>query len=734
MMKRYCIKGLSLILCAAMLLSFAVIFTSCNKQKVENDAKKMTVIAKDGESSYTIIREEKIGKVVLASVQKLYKAFVDDCGCNIRMTTDFVRTEDDIDPDAYEILVGNTNRPETKEVLESLEPNSWAVVDKGYKIVICASNDALLSIAVDWFIDNCINAEDKTAKIEEKLVKTDGYGNNIPISIGGASSYQIVYPEGNKTLEYYASLLQRRTTINGESISVVPDIKPESESEIVIGDTNRGEKVTFDSPYGYSIKAKGNSVYINAANEDVLYYAVNYYIEQGLTISESVVSSPSDYNKTAVLENYFAEGWGVNLPYIEEGKIAPVYNIGPGLADERSKDTITDSYLHLVSNVQISVMENYAKKLESFGFTKIYSSKTDQNDLWGYRLGGAYAYLYYSPSLRCLRIIWDKSSTCEISEIDSPAEQTGTTTFYQYSLDYTGAKLNFSGQGANCGMLYLVKLQDNSLVMIDGGGASQLNEKSMKGLCDFLYEITETSKNEALRVSFWYFTHPDGDHTGLINTLISYLKSNGLKPMEIEAMGFNFPSIRANETVEKGNAPYNMIENINTNYSGMPYLKLHTGTVFNVKELKFEVLGTVENLVEATGTINPGYDTNDTCALVRFSFGGKSVMIAGDVGNDLGSVRWYTALYAPEYLKSDILQASHHGYNLTTTLNSSCDPEYVLISNSAEYLSTRKEKYQYYINFAQPGKLHFAGNYITALEVANGNITFVKINRYDYPG
>ena len=68
MMKRYCIKGLSLILCAAMLLSFAVIFTSCNKQKVENDAKKMTVIAKDGESSYTIIREEKIGKVYPLSV------------------------------------------------------------------------------------------------------------------------------------------------------------------------------------------------------------------------------------------------------------------------------------------------------------------------------------------------------------------------------------------------------------------------------------------------------------------------------------------------------------------------------------------------------------------------------------------------------------------------------------------------------------------------------------------
>ena len=733
-MKRYFTKGLSLILCVATLLSFAVIFISCNSPKDENDTKEMTVIVEDGQSSYAIIRQDKIGKVILNSVQKLYKTVYEDCGCNIRLTTDWVKSEEDIDPDAKELLIGNTNRPETKEVLESLEPNSWAVVNKGNKIVICASNDALLSAAVDWFIENCVNTDDKTVKIAKNLVKTDGFGNNIPISIGGASSYQIVYPKGNGTLEYYAGLIQRRTKINGEKIEVVPDIKAQSENEIVIGKTNRGENVSFDSAYGYSITTKDNSIYINAANEKVLYYAVNYFIEHGLTISESVVSCPSDYNQSAILENYYSEKWGLNLPYIEEGNIAPMYNTGTGLVSDEKADTIYNSYMHLVSNVKYTYLENYAKKLESFGFKKIYSSKTDENDLWCYRLGGAYAYIHYSPNLKCIRVIWDKSSTCEVSDIEYVEEQTGTTTFYQYSLDYTDAKLNFSGYGANCGMLYLVKLQDNSLIMIDSGGAGQGSDKSLKGLCDFLYKITNTKQNEALKIRFWYFTHPDGDHNGLFNKLMDYMQRNNLKIPDLEALGFNYPSKRANGTVNVTGASYQMIANVNKLYPDINYLKLHTGMVFNIGELKFEVLGTVESLVEASGKIKDTYDTNDTCALVRFSFGGKSVLIAGDIGNDIGSVAWYTALYSSEYLKSDILQASHHGYNLTTKLNASCAPEYVLISNSAEYLSTRKTHYEYYLNLVETSKLHFAGNYTTALEVANGKITFVKIHRYDYPG
>ena len=212
-MKNFLKKTLAILLCLATLVSFAAILSSCTGKKDKEDEKK-TVIVDGGASSYTIIRAENASKEFVNMAVELRLAIIEKTGCEIDMGTDWVKHEEDIDPNAKEILVGNTNRPETKEVVDSLDPNNWAVVNKGNKIVICANNDALLSLAIQWFIDNCVNETDKTVKIAEKLVKVDGFGGELPISLGGVSDYQIVYPKDNKLLEYYAGLIQRETKLN----------------------------------------------------------------------------------------------------------------------------------------------------------------------------------------------------------------------------------------------------------------------------------------------------------------------------------------------------------------------------------------------------------------------------------------------------------------------------------------------------------------------------------------
>jgi hypothetical protein len=198
-------------------------------------------------------------------------------------------------------------------------------------------------------------------------------------------------------------------------------------------------------------------------------------------------------------------------------------------------------------------------------------------------------------------------------------------------------------------------------------------------------------------------------------------------------MGFNYPSERANSTVTKTSTSYTMIEYMNENYPNLKYLKLHTGMVFNIAEVKVEILGTIENIVNNKGAILDDYDTNDTCSLLRFSFGGKSVLMTGDIGNHVGVELSHVALYTKTFLKSNVLQASHHGYNLITNINSQCAPEYVLIPNSYGYLITRKDKYQHYSSLAPSSCTHFAGNYTTAVAVSNGKITVTKIPRYDHP-
>lgn len=718
-------KVLSLLLVAATLLGTLGVLSSCKKNENKTQ-EKMTVIVENGATQYTIIRADKADKATLDLIIKLYDSIYTACGCNIKYASDWVRNENEIDPNAKEILVGNTNRPETKEVIESLEPNSWAVVNKGNKIVICASNDALLSSAIDWFIQNSVDAAGKTVKIAEKLVKTEGFGNDLPISLNGVSQYQIVYPKNNKTLEYFASLVQKRANIN----SVVSDDKAEVECEIVIGTTQRGNEASFTKANEYSITTKGSKIFINASNESTLYYALNYYLEQGISVSDTVVSAPADFSKNASLDNFYSDKWSLDIPCIDEGQIAPVYDIGPGLEDDLEAETITDSYMHLVSNVQYSAFENYAKKLEGFGFNKIYTSKTENNDLWCYRLGGAYVYIHYSPMQRAIRVIWDKSSTCEVSDVDCVETQTKATTFYQYSLDHAKATNNVSKTGNGNGMLYIVKLQDNSLIMVDCGGGTQTSDAALQGLADFLYGITNTAKKDPLNIKFWYFTHSDSDHVTLGYRFMEYIKNNGYKMPNIEAAGFNFPSERANATVEKDTNSYTMVRYIRNNYPDIKYLKLHTGMVFNIAEVKFEVLGTIENIVNNKGQIESTYDTNDTCSMARMTFGGKSVLLTGDVRVNVETA--HMGLYSKAFWKSDILQISHHGMNMLQNLYNACAPQYLVVPAAEEENKVNKpSNYSFFVDLVSKYNLHYAGNYTSAFSVLNGNMTFEKIPRYD---
>lgn len=716
-------KTLSLILSFSLLISFVLVFSSCNKKETEE---KMTVIVEGGTASYVIIRPEKIDKQHLDTILRLHTAIMDSTGCNIKMSTDWVRSADDIDPNAKEILVGNTNRPETAEVLATLKPNEWAVVNEGNKIVICANNDALLGLAIDWFVENCVNSKDKTVKISEKLVKTDGFGEGLLISFDGVSNYQVVYPKGNEMLGYFASLVQRKTS----AASVISDDNSAVDNEIVIGNTKRGNTVSSSDKHEYSITTEGNKIFINASDEDTLYYAVNYYLEYGLNVGDSIISSPADYSKSGTLENYYSSSWKLGLPCADKGKISPAVNIGTGMANDQEKDTIIDSYMHVISGIDYSAFEKYAKKLESFGFKKIYSSKTENNDLWGYRLGAAYAYMHYSPLLNQIRVTWDKSSNCEISDFEFTSEHTGTTTFYQYSIDYGHATMNYSGvQG--WGLFDVVKLQDNSLILVDGGSQGSWTDKSLQGLCDFLYEITETDKKTPLNIRLWYYTHSDSDHTGLAPQFVDYLKGHGYKAPTIETLAFNFPNQRTNSRISKDGSSYQTIEYMNKNYPDVNYLKIHTGMVFNLGEVKFEVLGTVENCFNTLGIIADNYSTNDTCSLVSLTFGGKKFILTGDVGR---SQNEYSQLYSPGYFKCDVYQVSHHGINILSSIDKFSRPQYAVLPNAAEEMiaNNRLSQYQYFENLFGD-KLHYAGNYTTAISVSNGTLTMKKIPRYDNP-
>ena len=720
------IKAVSLVVSIMMLLGIVSSLSSCKSGDNDNNKNEnLVTIIEDGKSDYTLVRPESVDPLVLESIVKLHKAISDKFNIKMEFATDWLKGNQQPDSALCEILVGNTNRPESKEVLDSLEDNTWAVVKKGNKIVICAKNDALLDVAIDWFIKTYIDAADTVLAIPEDLDQVDGYGDNIPLNVNGISSYNIVYPETDLNAQYYAQLVQRHTRVNGQNIPVVSANRKGSEMVIEIKSASGADGTE------YTIKSEGNSVEISATGETALYYGVNYFLENYVEVSDTVATMPASINKTGKIDGYSKSGWDLGLPYFDEGMIAPVYNIGTGLAIDKSADTVYDSKMHLISRANATMFASYQNKLESFGFVKSYYAKTDKNELVGYRLGEIFAYVHYAPNQSYMRVIWDKSSNCMVSDFETTAKPNGTTTFYQYSLDYTGAKLNYSGTGLNCGMLYVIKLADNSLILVDSGHNAQSSDAALKGICEFLYKITGTGRAEALNIKFWYFTHPDGDHNELTTKLLNYMKSNGYKAPNINTLGFNYPSERANDVVSKTDGSYQMIEYMMENYPNVNYVKLHTGLVFNIDEVKVETLGSIENIVNTDGKIESNFDTNDTCSLVRFSFDGVSFLMTGDIGNHVEVQKKHIEMYSKEFFKSTVLQASHHGYNRIYDLYRHAACEYNLVSNAEA--NVRDDVQKTFLSMFGKDKVLYAGDYTYGFNVSGGKITIETLLRYDNP-
>lgn len=149
-------------------------------------------------------------------------------------------------------------------------------------------------------------------------------------------------------------------------------------------------------------------------------------------------------------------------------------------------------------------------------------------------------------------------------------------------------------------------------------------------------------------------------------------------------------------------------------------------------------LTVIDNVVSSKkdftkGVIESNWDTNDTCSFVRLHVGGKSIMVCGDICNDVNTQRFHSELYSADYLKSDILQVSHHGRNLLKTIYDACDPEYALIPNAYENIISNSNLISYYNKMVDKDTLYYAGEYTTPFEITNGEITVKKIPRYDHP-
>ena len=129
----------------------------------------VTLISKDNTFDYKLIYDDDLdaasgekpeGSSMNNRLDYVVQAAVDfrnDLSANfsnmrINMDTDYLKRGQDPDPNALEILIGRTNRPETEEFLSKLKANEYGFGVIGNKLVITGWSDLTIDMAMDLFI------------------------------------------------------------------------------------------------------------------------------------------------------------------------------------------------------------------------------------------------------------------------------------------------------------------------------------------------------------------------------------------------------------------------------------------------------------------------------------------------------------------------------------------------------------------------------------------------------
>ena len=195
----------------------------CHISELENT----NDIVKNGTAIYSIVRGEDSNDNIASYARDIYNAIFDATGIALEIKTDYLKRGEVADSTSYEILIGDTNRPESKEVKDSLNANEYAVKTVGNKIVIMGWYDATTVKAKDAFIiDIAGSLGRKIGDKRDLLITKDngkkGIGNSswivdVPKYMGGSLAniadvdsniYELFYTDTSaEEFEMYCSSL-----------------------------------------------------------------------------------------------------------------------------------------------------------------------------------------------------------------------------------------------------------------------------------------------------------------------------------------------------------------------------------------------------------------------------------------------------------------------------------------------------------------------------------------------
>ncbi len=423
----------------------------------------------------------------------------------------------------------------------------------------------------------------------------------------------------------------------------------------------------------------------------------------------------------------------VGIPYFEtKGTFAEnIYNCGSHFNTFYNDQTDGDSLMFCVNGSTQQEVDAYVTKLQTNGYRLVSEMKPELAYFARLTNGTKSVIVAFENSAKVARIIVEEGvATPEDISYTVTASENNGAVFYQFGLlndtddNTTGAQTH--------GMCYIIRLADNSVIVIDGGIQAQMQGNNgdyspAAQLDAFLHEITGTPSNEKATIACWYLSHGHDDHYG---GFLEFIKKYHAK-YDLKTVMANLPDNGLNAPTPGATGWHNCINNwtpvFEEYYPDCVFYKPHTGDKVQFADVTIEVLFTHEDLVDpVTGKTLIISDFNDTSTVTKISTNGMSMIIMGDASTlvEAKLPKYYTS-----YIKADIVQLAHHGANAMPNTYALIKATHIFVPTCIE--RTTGPMYQEILasasKYASTSNIYYSGSFDKTVGLAyrNGQITKV---------
>ncbi|MBE6530975.1 MAG: hypothetical protein E7679_02630 [Ruminococcaceae bacterium] len=620
-----------------------------------------------------------------------------------------------------EILVGDTNRAESKATKALLVEKGFAIAVIDNKIAIVGSDEIQTILAINYFRENYIVDTAQISIPKSIVVKSDA--QNVTLS----ADYTVVFAQGlddaeGNTIESNAEANARDYPCVAADVLVAylglsnrTTDDNETELEVLIGKVNREVYSDFAATLDgneYGILVKDGKIVI----------ASHSYLGLEICVSQfkELLAFAKEDSAWVLPDGFYVKGvtnddWVTNFPRPS----GTLYN---------TFDSNDDSLQFLYTGVSSSDFDTYTSQLVSAGYSVLTENtienskfKTLVNEAKGITLHVSYndfkheaTYAvqdtWYVDYEKCIRIISAPLDSVTLPDSGLLTPNPSYTKVADSALSAVGLDVYAAG------MSYIIRLEDGRFIIYDGGKNAPTptdgedtdgytNTDEVAQLWEALVELhrdaygSAPSESQPIHVAAWIITHSHGDHFEVCRDfLATYGKDSRF---DIDYMIGNFPAANALRTARgddnsdaddmgQPNAIYNMQQDVT---GGFKYVKAHSGHKYYIANVTIEVLMTYEDHNPATIQ-----SENDVCTITRIFIGGTStangatttaasaastvkVVFLGDAQRYQS--RYLCAMYG-SYLQSEMVQVAHHGnIGCEIALYDTISPQALLIPYSA---------------------------------------------------